>query len=279
MNRQRLWQFLAVGVPLALTLMLALVLCSPGDSRATQAVRGTYTEATYNVHLYNPRTGGDVATLMGRASLIRLQEVTLPISRHGVANALRSHPSWRAWWPRQTGLPILWDSHVWANAGEGGWLQVFQHIPGTDRKPSRYTTWQPLRLRATGQVFLIVNVHAMALACLDQVQPIRERAAALHWASLKAQTVVWHDLGRYQAIVAGGDFNCRLRNRQQWWMPGNQLASTYRVNARHTTGNHIDWLLDARGMAAHLAVRGSWYTHRGLHSDHHALLRTVVASR
>lgn len=276
--RQRLWQVLAVGIPLAATLLLALTLCSsPTPTKAAQGrpVLGRFTEGTYNVYVFNRATAHDLAVLMRQASLLRLQEVTQRPSIGGVRQALATHPTWRAWWPAGTGLPILWDSRRWAKAGDGGSLQVFAKLPGTVRKPSRYTTWQPLQLRATGQVFLIVNVHAMALACHQGVQPIRERAAALHWATLRAQTVVWRDLGQYSAIVTGGDFNCRLDNHQAWWMPGNQLAGTYWLGPL-TKGNHIDWLVIAKGLPAKLDVRRSWYTHTGLHSDHSALLRSVT---
>jgi hypothetical protein len=248
---------------------------SPTRSATPAATPGTvlveeFVDATYNVLYTNPArvVAHDLARVLDRVQLVRLQEVSRPGSRAGLARTLATHPAWATWWPRRTALPILYDTRVLASAGPGGQLLTWPRIAGL---PRRWTTWKPLRLRATGQLLLIVNTHAMARGCRSPVEPLRAISARTHWATVAWLTGRWIRSHGYDAILPGGDFNCLLAQREHWWQPGRILAPFYRFDRIRS----VDRLL-LRANTGHVTVLARWSVRAGLHSDHALHLRRLL---
>lgn len=224
---------------------------------------GDLVEATYNLWIDNPRPRHDLEIVIDRAQLIRLQEITTRRNKAAVEELLTTHPSYAAYWPRSTGLVILWDTRVLEGAGPGGRLLVVPRVQGM---PRRWTIWKPLRLRATGDLLMVVDVHAIAHGCQPGL-PLRQRAAAQHWQTIKGATATWTT--SYAAVLLGGDFNCRLDN-PAWWAPGPVLARQYQYPTRRAG---IDHLLLTRH--THLEAGPPRSTRAGLHSDHPLLWRRI----
>lgn len=236
-----------------------------------EPVRGEprVTEATYNVWYRNQQVSSDLGQAMAMASVIRLQEVSTPVVRAGVRQALASHPRWR-WTVRARGLPnlVLWDSHVWRSVRPARWLSTHQGYAGIT--PRRWLEWKLLRHRATGLLVTIANTHAIHAYCRNQKpaqQPLRDRLARTHWRTVAAWTRAQQARFPGRPILLGGDFNCSLETSAPAY-PAPWLLPLYR---RDRAPGAIDRLITLRGSG--LVELARWRT--GLNSDHALHLRRL----
>jgi hypothetical protein len=259
---------LPFGLGLALGLVLGMAV-----GYTTPARGATTTEATLNVLRTNSAAdvAADVSKAMRHASVVRLQEVETAGNVAGVRRALAGHPSWRATWRLPAGPfgdAILWDTRVWASAGRARALLVHRGVGGIT--PDRWLTWKPLRLRATGALVVVANVHAVSGYCSNRAErALRARLTRDYWATVARWTrrqLVGHPA---RVVLLGGDFNCQLSKRYEPWLPGRILAPLYRLD--RAAG--YDHLLTARTRGAPAAGR-RW----GLpaYSDHRLILRRLT---
>jgi hypothetical protein len=248
-----------------LALLVALTLVA---DPAVSSPRRT-TESTLNIYRANPSwmIRADVAASMGRADVIRVQEVYPAKARRAVQAVVDNRPNWvGASRMARTELAILWDTRIWRRVGHGHVRWASAAKPGGDY--SRWIGWQALARRGTDRVVTIANVHPSPGACRPNPAPWRVQYVTKHWQRVREWTARQQRLHPDRVILLGGDFNCRLEQRARPWYPGRVLAHQYRFD--HT--GSIDRLITSRGFAYPVAVR-RWGV--PAHSDHNAQYRAL----
>lgn len=209
-----------LGLALGLVLGMAVGYSTP--------VRGQpVTNATLNVHYPNSagQIAADVRLAMRRASVVRLQEVETPSAMAGVRRALAASPSWRST-RRQAGeLRIIWDARVWQSARRAKALLIHHGVAGLT--PDRWLLWKALRLRSTGAVVVVADVHAVSGYCTGRSQQaLRQQFARDYWATVARWTRRQLRAFPSRPILLGGDLNCWLSGT----LPGRTLRPLYRLD-------------------------------------------------
>lgn len=262
------WRLVAVGAPVLVALLLVLAVCGTPTGRA--APGPVVTEATLNVYRSNPArwVAADVSAVMGRASLVRLQEVESRTARAGVRLALARHPGWVIV-PglSDTGLRILYDTRVWARVGPG---RLHRVQPNTRCcGPARWWVWVTLEHRATGRVVTIVNIHAVAGYCRAPGLGRRDVWAARYWLVFAAWSLQQQIRHPTRPVLAGGDFNCGLGDRDAPWNPGPVLGALYALDR----APGVDRLVTSRVQDPPMTLH-RWSA--PAHSDHDAQYRRLT---
>jgi hypothetical protein len=260
-----LWFVLGLAVGLVVGMAVGYVTPALGQE--------TTTEGTLNVLRTN--TSGDVAAdvseAMRHASVVRLQEVETPDAVAGVRRALALAPSWRATWRLSVGAfgdAIIWDADVWQAVEPARSRLVHHGVEGIT--PDRWLVWKTLRLRASGEVVTIGNVHAVSGYCSNRSdRALRARFTRDYWLTVarwtRRQLVAHPD----RALLLGGDFNCQLAKRYRPWLPGRILRPLFTFDA----ASGYDHMLTARAVPRPAGVR-RWSL--AAYSDHAIGLRRLA---
>jgi len=261
---------------LALALVIAWALVGVTRWAAEGRTMPAFTEATLNVLYRNTaaQVNADVRAAMGRASIVRLQEVYSPAARAGVVRALHAHPTWRHYPAvlRGPGADVILWSPRWIRAGPAGTIRTTAGVPRIT--PSRYLVWVDLARRVGPRVpVTIANTHAVSGYCKHATRPaLRDAIAARHWSRVRLWTRQHRVLAPRRAVLFGGDFNCSPWSTGPG-TPGQYLRADYALDSPR---RGIDRLLTSRTPGAPVTL-ARWSL--PARSDHRLHLRTLTLPR